>query len=308
MFDGRPMETPSPQEQQQPQPPRVTALIVSRNCVDSLRRCLAALERSQDRELLEILVVDNGSHDGSEGLDSEFENVTVLRLPHHCGLTKARNIGIRTAKGEYLLLLRPEVELDPKAIPALIRRLESDNTMLAAAPLVNDENGAVVTKSYRLPSKDDVARAWEDPARLPAAAQAGSSDGWMELHDGLALLIRKQSIQGMNFLDERYGEYWGDVELAFQVNRAGKKIALATDARATRRSDAQLESPDAALRAIYAADAANGAASYIGKHYGAGSGLLFRLSRALSALFSGQISVFTRVAGGFKIDGTEQGL
>ena len=88
---------------------KVTALVFSYDSAPALRRCLAALEGSKDRASIEILVVDCGSHDESPQLDSEFEGINILRLPRYFGRTKALNIGTRTATGDYLFFLTPEV-------------------------------------------------------------------------------------------------------------------------------------------------------------------------------------------------------
>ena len=90
---------PLPLEEQPAPQPKVTALIFSYDSAPALRRCLTALEGSNDRALIEILVVDCGSHDESPQLDSEFEGVTILRLPRYFGRTKALNIATRTAAG-----------------------------------------------------------------------------------------------------------------------------------------------------------------------------------------------------------------
>src|SRR5579872_5132320 len=112
---------PDPQPlAEQPEPtPKVTALVFSYDSAPALRRCLAALEGSNDRALIEILVVDCGSHDESPQLDSEFAGITILRLPRYFGRTRALNIGTRTAAGEFLLLMTPEVEVLPTTVPAL---------------------------------------------------------------------------------------------------------------------------------------------------------------------------------------------
>ncbi|MBM3740761.1 MAG: glycosyltransferase [Acidobacteria bacterium] len=293
------------QQEQQAPAVQVSVIIVSRNCAAALRKCLAALEQTQPRELIEVIVADNASRDGSAQIDSEFPHVSMLRLPHHVGLTKARNIAIRTAKAEFLLLLSPSVEVAPDTVSRLVEHLRKDSTALAACP---EACGA-----RALPTQDQVASHWRDPWTLPEVPRGQA----VELHDGKALLIRKISVQGMNYLDERYGEHWGDVELAFQVRRAGKRIVPVQDARVSLNSGDPLWTPaDSHAQAAYAADAATGAAAYIGKHFGFGAGVLFRVKLALGTLLrvltfqdlGVNTGLLTGFLGGSKIDGTDRSL
>src|SRR5271166_3531467 len=83
-----------PETPEEPVGPRVTAVLISYNRAEALRRAIQALERSRDRDRLEILVVDNGSQDESPRLDIDYPEITLLRLPHHFGATKAMNIGV----------------------------------------------------------------------------------------------------------------------------------------------------------------------------------------------------------------------
>ena len=85
----------------------MSAVLVSFNQAPALRRAIEALERSQDRERLEILVVDCGSQDESPRLDADYPAVQILRLPQHFGATRAMNIAMRTAKAELVLLPVP---------------------------------------------------------------------------------------------------------------------------------------------------------------------------------------------------------
>src|SRR6476469_9014738 len=98
---------------------KITALILSYNSAAALRRCLTALEASQGREQLQILVVDCGSVDGSPTLDREFPGITIMRLPRNFGATKALNIGMRTAAADYIFMLAPEVIVEPGTVMAL---------------------------------------------------------------------------------------------------------------------------------------------------------------------------------------------
>jgi GT2 family glycosyltransferase len=292
-------------EDSQPEAPsiQVSVLIVSHNSVDSLHRALAALEQSKGRETMEILVVDNGSRDGSATIDNDFPGVTVLRLPRHFGMTKARNIGIRTAKGDYLLLLSPDVEVAPDTVSALITAIEHEPSALAVGPLVVDESGAPISEGRQLPDASTLARFWRTGIPGRPVEKANVEPFAVELHDGRALLLRKQTIRGINYFDERFGEAWGDTDLAYQIRRAGRKILLLPDARATvrealpRRDDLPFE-----------ADRASGAAAYAGKYFGFLSGLGLRLKIALGALFSGQIGLFLRAMEGRKIDGNDPEL
>lgn len=132
--------------------PKITALILSYNSAPALRRCLAALENSHGREQLQIIVVDSGSVDESPTLDREFEGVTIMRLPRNFGATKALNIGMRNAAGDYVLILEPEVIVEPSTAMALAARMDADESIAAVCPLLIDEAGQPRTTVRRLPS------------------------------------------------------------------------------------------------------------------------------------------------------------
>ncbi|MBK5294266.1 MAG: glycosyltransferase [Acidobacteriia bacterium] len=291
----------------------VSVLIVTRNTVEPLRRCLEALEKAPDRASFEVLVVDNGSRDGCQSIDSEFPEVTVLRLPHLFGLTKARNIGIRTAKAEHLLLLSPYVVMPPGGVTALAARLRQETGALAVCPLLLDASGTPVSRAHVLPTPDQVKQHWRDPSGLPTLnLPEGSEPLPIGMHDGHALLIRRQTIVGINYLDERYGEAWIDAELAWQIRRAGRKILLLPDLRA------ELQPVPARFEEDPAGDAdfAAGASSYIAKNAGWFAGFLFHTVLVLGTLaglltfrrIGYRMALVSRLLSGGKIDGTDQQL
>src|SRR5271156_2740709 len=139
---------------EEPLGPRVSAILVALNQIGPLRRAIAALERSTERERLEILVVDLGSDDGSPQLDSEFPSIVTLRLPHNFGATKAMNIGTRTAKGDLVFYLSPGVEVAPDTVQKLADKLEEDSDAAAVCPLLVDESGKSVSRIYKLPTPE----------------------------------------------------------------------------------------------------------------------------------------------------------
>jgi len=287
---------PQPQEEEQQQAPKVTALIFSYDSAPALRRCLAALEGSNGRQLIEILIVDCGSHDESPQLDSEFPNVTILRLPRYFGRTKALNIGTRTATGEHLFFLTPRVEVMPTTIPALLAQLESDAETAAVSPLLLDAESRSAPQFFRLPTPETGAEL------MPVTVDKAATVVPVEYATFEALLARKYFVKGINYLDERYGEFGADAELCYQIRRAARKTLVLPQVTALFTPNSPYSE---ASRTILEADRIHGAAVYFSKHYGFLTGLLFRLKCILKALFTLRFALFAALISGSKIDGSQ---
>ena len=290
-------ETVAQPEEIEPAPViRVTALVLSYDNAPALRRCLTALESSNDRESIEILVVDCGSHDESAQLDSEFANVTILRLPRYFGRTKALNIGTRSANGDYLFFMTPEVEVLPTTIPSLVAQLDADPEAVAVCPLLLDTETHQAPQFFKLPT----------PATgldlTPAAIDTSAEVVTVEFATFHAFMVRKFFLKGLNYLDERYGDAWADAELGYQIRRVSRKTLVMPRVTA-------LYTPgpgfSESARSIVEADHIQGAAVYFGKHFGMTAGILFRVKEILKALFTFRIPLFGALISGTKIDGSQ---
>jgi len=282
--------------------PLVTALIVSHNSGEALHRCLTALEASHGRDRLEILVVDQGSRDGSANVDAEFPAITPLRLPKHFGMTKARNIGVRTAKGEYLLFLSPEVTVKPETAMTLAQRMQADPSIGLAAPMLLDSSGNPAPQMSGFPGKADLG-AWAKSG-VPWRAASGEGAIPAECLSIRALIVRRQTIVGMNYFDERFGEYWSDVEMCYRVRRGGKNVLVFSDLSVR---DEGRPVPSANWIAALEADRRLGAVAFAGKHHGFGAQIGLYLSQLFGALGSpGGFGAFSRMLSSQKVDGTEQ--
>jgi hypothetical protein len=294
IIEADPDPLPLPE---QPAPtPKVTALVFSYDSAPALRRCLSALEGSNDRSLIEILVVDCGSHDESPQLDSEFEGITILRLPRYFGRTKALNIATRTAAGEHLFLLTPQVEVLPTTIPALLARMETDQDAAALCPLLLDTESHSPAQFFRLPTPAtglDLI-----PLEIDKAADAEP----VEYATFEAFMVRKYFFKGINYLDERYGEFWSDAELCYQIRRASRKTLVLPQVTALYTPHSPYSETS---KNILDADRVHGLAVYFGKHNGFMAGLLFRLKSILKALFTLRLSLFVALVSGTKIDGSQ---
>ena len=287
---------PKPLEVEQAPSPKVTALVFSYDSAPALRRCLAALEGSNDRALIEILVVDCGSHDESPQLDTEFPEITILRLPRYFGRTKALNIGTRTAVGEYLFFLTPEVEVLPTTIPALLAKIESESDVMAVCPVLVDTEARPAPQFFQLPTPStglDVSSVTIDPAAEAVEVEYATFQ---------AFLVRKYFVKGINYLDERYGESLSDAELCYQIRRSSRKTLALPRVTALLTPGSPYSE---ASNTIFEADRIHGGAVYFGKHYGFLNGLVFRLKSIVKALLTLRLGLFAAIISASKIDGSQ---
>lgn len=98
----------------------VSVVVVSYNCKNELRRCLASLHH------VEVIVVDNASTDGSaEMVAAEFPSVRLIRNKSNVGFGSGNNRGLELASGEFALLLNPDAVASDGAISILAEFLQS---------------------------------------------------------------------------------------------------------------------------------------------------------------------------------------
>lgn len=278
----------TPEQNQEKAPPRASAVVVSYNRVDLLRACLQSLEKSQGRETLQFIVVDNGSRDGSAQLETEFPHVRFFRLPKNFGLTKALNIGWRAAEADYVLFLHDDTEVEPEAIGRLAGVLDASPDAAAVCPLLVDEEGRPAPQLGSLPPEG----VWE-PAR-PEGAEPFS----VQYARGAALMVRSFVIKSMRQLDERYGQFGTDADLAAHIRRGGKQILLVPDARVRHHGGP----PSSSLER---ADFLLGRAVFIGKHFGLVAGLQARLGTIFRPLLGFRLGELKYTLAGQKINGTQ---
>jgi len=237
--------------------------------------------------MVQIEVVDNGSTDGSAGFDRDFPNARFIRLPKNFGLTKALNLGIRAAETELVLLLHEDVELEPAAIRLLAEALDANPEAMAVCPLLVDAQGQPAPQLGGLPPVDSYRPA--EPGAAPSA---------VTYPRGAAIMLRRFLLNSISHLDERYGQFGSDADIAQHVRRAAKVFLLVPEARALHRGRER----DNALRR---ADVRLGRALWIRKHVGFGAGIVARLGAAFSALCSFKLGEARDTFIGQKIDGTQ---
>jgi len=280
--------TPQPGTEQEKQPPRVSVVVVSRNRVDDLRRCLQSIETSRDRGRYQVIVVDNGSTDGAAQLDGEFPDTQFIRLPKNFGMTKAWNLGWRAADAEYVLFLHDDTRVNPDAIALLADALDANAEAAAVCPVLVDSTGSPAPQLGKLPPTGE----W-------TAAAAGADPAAVVCPRGAAIMARIFFIKAIRQIDARYGQFGCDADLAAEIKRASRKILLIPPARVEHRGHSNYSN-------LERADFLLGRAVFLGKYYGVGKGIQARIGAVLGTLFSLRLGEFWHTAAGQKIDGTQE--
>lgn len=104
----------------------VSIIIVSWNVKDDVLACLGSIQSCLEGLSPEVIVVDNGSGDGtSEAIKKQYPWVRLIENKGNVGFAKANNQGIKLSRGDYLLFLNPDTLIDLTTLENLIRLLKN---------------------------------------------------------------------------------------------------------------------------------------------------------------------------------------
>jgi N-acetylglucosaminyl-diphospho-decaprenol L-rhamnosyltransferase len=198
--------------------------------VNGVGRIGRLLESLGDRPGAEVIVVDNGSRDGTRKLVEEsFPWVRLLALPRNEGFSRAVNLAARQAEGEALVLVNDDCVCEPGFVERLVAALDPANgTVMSAGVLVEAARPRVI----------DTAGMELDRTLLVFDYLNGSP---VSILDGLvappigpsaaAAAFDRSAFLEVGGFDERLFAYWEDVDLVLRLRRLGGRCALAATAR-----------------------------------------------------------------------------
>lgn len=116
--------------------PKVSILIPNYNGKKWLENLLPTLEKTTYPNK-EILVVNNGSKDDSaDFLSKNYPRIRVLELKKNIGFAGANNLGVKKAKGKYVLLLNNDTQVPPDFLEPLVEGMEKDRTIGVIQPMI----------------------------------------------------------------------------------------------------------------------------------------------------------------------------
>lgn len=205
----------------------VTAIVVTYESRDVVGKAMESLQQGHERGLLDCIVVDNASTDGTgDMLKQEHGWAQVIENPRNVGYGRALNRGLEFAETEYVLFMNPDAVIAPDDLAVLIDFLARTPKAGIVAPAIEMEDGAL-----------QAAGGLPTPWRVIAAAAGFSAFGpqrreivpgsepfetdWL---CGALLLARRALISQLGGFDPRFFLYFEETDLCRRARLAGSEL------------------------------------------------------------------------------------
>lgn len=215
---------------------KLSIIIVSFQCKDKLRVTLDAVFASQNFSDYEVIVVDNGSTDGtSEMVRKEYENKIIFIQNTNEGFSKGNNRGIRVAGGEYLLLLNPDTKVAPDCLSVMMKFAESRPDIgIATCKLIRPDGSLDLACRRGLPNPwNSLVRQLHLSFLFPKSKVL---TGYNLTHapvdqdmavgscSGAFMLVSPKCLAAVGGLDEQFFMYGEDIDWCKRAGDAGFKV------------------------------------------------------------------------------------
>jgi GT2 family glycosyltransferase len=216
--------------------PELSICIVTLNTRQCLRDCLESIAAHPASLPTEIIVVDNNSTDGTqEMLGQEYPHVLLIQNKKNEGFSQPANQAMRAAVGRYFLLLNPDTLVLADALDRLVAFLDEHPAVGIVGPKVLNRDGTLQKACRR-----GVSRPWATLSYFLGLSRIFPRSKFCgryllnykdenETHpvdgvSGSCMLIRREVVEKIGYMDERFFAYQEDADFCFQAQRAGWQI------------------------------------------------------------------------------------
>jgi len=208
----------------------LSILVVNWNTKDYLLFCLKSIFEKGGRILREVIVVDNGSQDGSVSeVKKAFPSVHLIENERNLGFAKAVNQGLQKASGRYVLLLNPDTQVKNETIERLISVMEAHSDVgIAGAQLLNSDrsrqNSIANFPSLATELFNKSLLKWLFPKTFPGKERNYDEPIEVDSVIGACMMVRPDAIHQVGPLDEDYFLFLEETDWCYRMKKAGWKI------------------------------------------------------------------------------------
>ena len=220
----------------------LSVVIVNWNTCDMLRRCLASVYAQSINLSLEVIVVDNASHDESvQMVAAEFPETIVIANERNVGFATANNQGIRSSSGRYVVLLNPDTKIVDDALETMVEYMEQHPEVGVTGPRLILPNGAIQggAAGYEPTPWTIFSYAFMLYRLLPVHMrslwlakkhylQREVSVDWIA---GACMMVRREAIEQVGLMDDGFFMYAEDMEWCHRIRTRGWRIVCLCQTR-----------------------------------------------------------------------------
>ena len=223
---------------------KLSIVIICWNDLKVIENCLSSIFKGTTKTEFEVIVTDNGSTDGSiERIRTNFPAVRLIENGANLGFSKANNVGIRAAVGDYVLILNPDTIVHPGSLDRWMEFADKHPEAGGFGCKVLNPDGSFQGTARPFPT---VRRALIAALGLRALAYLGSafiSDkyvGWngeterkIDWQSGCCVMVRGEVLKQIAGFDEQFFFHYEEVDLCFRVWESGHPILFTPDVTIT---------------------------------------------------------------------------
>jgi hypothetical protein len=218
----------------------LSIIIVNWNVRDFLKQCLDSIYRNVTGLSFEVILVDNASSDSSvEMVRERFPHVRIIANTKNAGFCRGNNQGIAASKGEYLVLLNPDTEVEEGALQTLINFAQEHPDVGIVGPMLLYPGGVLMPNGTLFPT-----------LRLALLGATGliyvrclSSDlecygredfagvAEVDVVSGACMLVRRRIFEQIGGLDEQLFMFYEEPDFCLRARKAGWHVFYVPQAR-----------------------------------------------------------------------------
>lgn len=213
----------------------LSVIIVNWNTKRLLEDCLESVFKFTKDVKIEVIVVDNGSKDGSQAMvKKKFPQVKLIPNKDNLGFAKANNQGIKKALGKYVLLLNSDTYLIENSFKKLVEKADSTVELGAMGPLLLNEDRSIQQSVGFSPHLPQIFWWMSFIDDLPGGTilkpyHVDHDSFYKSQHEvdwitGAAFLIPKKVVAKIGMLDDKIFMYGEDFEWCYRIKKAGFKV------------------------------------------------------------------------------------
>lgn len=211
----------------------LSIIIVSWNVCEKLKKNLESIFASSGEFSFEVFVADNNSRDNTVQMVREnFPQVNLIENQDNLGFAKANNQAIKKVSGDFVLLLNPDMLLRGDTLINMISWMRANKQASVAGCKLIDEQGRLLKHVRRFPRlSDQLAIVLKLPHIFPGILKDYirkdfdySYDAKVDSVRGGFFMIRRETLEKLKGLDERYFIWFEEVDFCRQVYASGEEV------------------------------------------------------------------------------------